>query len=801
MPDIAYGSSNDPALPPINLPSFGDGAPRQPLRIVINKAPQPAVQQTQAPAPAAGAPQDDPWAAFPDAPAATTAPAKAAEQKPAEKQASSEGDAWSAFPDQPPPGAPGSTQPAPAKREVETGEAASRGILNSLTFGAAPAIAGLASASGMPSEAKNEDEVDINPIRPVVGAARLLHNYFSDHPDPDVQAAYEKGRKDALDQQTLSQEQHPTAYLAGQLGGALLTPMGVLGPVAKATTVLPRIARGMAVGAGGGALFGTGEGLSEGDNLADLVTDAGKGAVTGGAFGTVGSTGAELLGKGASKVMSIARGTRDVDAEAGRRVAGALASDFENQGAALTPEEIAAGNAAGTPRAIVDTGGERTRALARSSANTSPEGRQALTEMTQSRFEQQSPRIAGFIRNLTGGGHAADDAEALSAVARKVNKPLYAKAYAAGDKPIWSPELERLTGSPSVKAAINGAVTRGKDRAINDGMGAFRPTAKVTPDGQLIFNKGPTGVPTYPNLQFWDYTQRELRDLAEAASRTGRKEEAASLKGLHAQLRAELDRLVPEFGKARQTAASFFGAENALDAGRKFVMMNAPIAEVRRALSKMSAPERELFARGFASDLADKIERTGDSRNVLNSIFLNNSAARQKIELALGPGRTDQLEALLRIEDVVDHARKALGNSTTARQLTEMGLAGGAVATFEGVKEHDFNPTHIIVAALTYGAVRHGAKIIDERVARRVGEMLASDDPAVLAKGVKVVASSPVYFNALRRATGAASRIGAHDIGPGRAAAGVAAVLQGTLGRAEETLEHTEHPSYSDSGQ
>lgn len=682
------------------------------------------------------------------------------------------------------------------------------GLKDALTFGFAPVISGAANASGIeaPDMTAVHPAGDFGAItdtmkyfgRPVVGAVKMLVNALSDHPDPEVMAAYQRGRQAALDQAQIEKEQHPTAYLTGQIVGALAGPQfGLL----KGATATSRIARSIGAGGGAGALFGAGEGLSNNEAPEDVALDAGKGALTGAGFGLAGSTAAELGSKAASKVASVVRGTRDVDAEASRRVAQALTSDFENSGPALQDADIATANAAGVPRAIVDAGGERTRALARSSANTSPEARQALTEMTQSRYENQSSRIAGFIRNLTGGGRAGDDSEALATAARKVNKPLYAKAYTAGDRPIWSPELERLTGSPAVKTAIAGAVARGKDRAISEGMGAFRPHAEVTPDGRLLFKKGPSGVPTYPNLQFWDYTQRELRDLATAAERQGRKEEAGALKSLHAQLRAELDRLVPEFAKARQTAASFFGAEDALDAGRKFVMANADIPGARRALSKMSPAERELFARGFASDLADRIERTGDSRNVLNSIFLDNSAARQKIELALGKARADQLEALLRVENVVDQARKALGNSTTARQLAEMGLAGGAVATFEGIREHDFNPAHIIAAALTYGAVRHGAKIIDEKVARRVGEMLASNDPAVLAKGVKIVATTPAYFGALRRAMGAAARTGAHDVGPAKAAAGTAAVFGSALGALEREAEPPHETVSEGSGQ
>jgi hypothetical protein len=53
-----------------------------------------------------------------------------------------------------------------------------------------------------------------------------------------------------------------------------------------------------------------------------------------------------------------------------------------------------------------------------------------------------------------------------------------------------------------------------------------------------------------------------------------------------------------------------------------------------------------------------------------------------------------------------------------------------------------------------------------------VGELLASDDPTVIAKGIKIISASPVMFNLLRYATGAGSRVAAHEVGPRRALAG-----------------------------
>jgi hypothetical protein len=347
-------------------------------------------------------------------------------------------------------------------------------------------------------------------------------------------------------------------------------------------------------------------------------------------------------------------------------------------------------------------------------------------------------------------------------------------------------------GSEAVPKAMAGAVERGRNRAALDGYGAFNPRVKATPDGKVVFQKGANGLPAYPNLQFWDYTQRELRDMATAAERAGRNEEAATLKGLHGKLLGELDKAVPEFGNARGVAAKFFGAADAHEAGADFVRRNVDWREAGRLLSKMSDPERELFARGFASRLADEIEKTGNRNNVLDSIFLDSPLAKRKIVMALGQERANQLEALLRAESLIDQARKALGNSTTARQLRELGMSAGhgvagagAVGALEAVKEHDFEPSHVIAAALLFGAARHGAHVIDDRVARHIGKLLVSSNSRELQRGLEIVTKKPVLMNALRQATAGTARVGAHDIGTRKALAGGAALLESSLGSDE----------------
>lgn len=523
------------------------------------------------------------------------------------------------------------------------------------------------------------------------------------------------------------------------------TVAGVVGqiaalPVAPAASLAGRAAQGAAIGAGA-------SGAAELADTKDLRS-AGLAALGGAALGGIAPPALEGIAAGAGAVGRAVggpvRALANADAEAARRVSGALSRDAAIGGQQLDETALRAAHAAGQPAVVADMGGETTRALARSAANTSPEARQALSDVANQRFESQAPRVSEFVMGLGSGQDAISARESLKEAARRANAPAYRRAYAEGEKGIWTPELERLAGSPDVLAAMKSAGVTGKSRAINEGYGAFNPGVVITDDGRVIFKAGKQGVPTYPNLQYWDYVKRDLKDASQAAYRAGRTEEGSRIAEQERLLRAELDRIVPSYAKAREGAAAFFGAEDALGAGENFVTAKGKNSEYARVIAKMSAPERKLFADGFASRLSQNINETGDRRSVLNSIF-QSPAARERVTLALGKERAKEFEAFLRVEGLMDSLRTAVqGNSTTTRQLIEAGLAGG----IGGYLSADNFSAGAMLGALA----RAGKMRIDARVAKRVGEMLASSDPAEFQKLAKMAAKNKPIMEFIKAA-------------------------------------------------
>lgn len=121
-------------------------------------------------------------------------------------------------------------------------------------------------------------------------------------------------------------------------------------------------------------------------------------------------------------------------------------------------------------------------------------------------------------------------------------RPYYQQAFQEGDRVIWSQELQRLAGAPSVVSAMRGAVRTWQDNAIADGFGAFRPGAMVE-GSEIRFMGGRTGIPAMPNLQFWDYTKRMLDDRVRTALQSGQRDKARVASTLVRRLRMELDNL------------------------------------------------------------------------------------------------------------------------------------------------------------------------------------------------------------------------------------------------------------------
>jgi hypothetical protein len=336
--------------------------------------------------------------------------------------------------------------------------------------------------------------------------------------------------------------------------------------------------------------------------------------------------------------------------------------------------------------------------------------------------------MVSFLKDTFQLPDAGPTLDKLHDAAKAANRPAYAKAYAQGQG-LWDDGLEQLSQAPVVQQAIRLAFVTGRNKDALAGFPPLKnPFSMNKETGHFQLAEGAT-----PNLQFWDHVKRNLDKLGAEGQAHSR------------ALRDHLDDLVPSYKDARSGAAKFFGAEDALEAGAKFASMSGrdtiKLHEARQALSKMGDAERKLFETGFVSNLIGKIEGAREGQDVVKAIF-NSETAKQQIRLALGDERAAQLEAKLLTERAMNGLKIAVqGNSWTARQLAELGLAGGTTGSIGVLGAYTQDP-QAIAASFLVGGLAAGRYKIDQRVAKRVGEMLASSDAGVIQKGVDIIAKS-----------------------------------------------------------
>jgi hypothetical protein len=443
---------------------------------------------------------------------------------------------------------------------------------------------------------------------------------------------------------------------------------------------------------------------------------------------------APFRGSAANTVRSLVNPER----EATRRVGTALARDEATDAAAtaagrptrnLTDAEYHLAQQTGQPVAIMDTGGEVTRALARSAANVSPEARTTLQGAIDTWFETQADRASSFLAELVGSpANAHATRQAMERARPPTLGPIYDAAYRNGRVGVYTPELAALEASPALQTAMARATQM---LEAKQAAGTLQTAAR-----------GPTGNPT---LEYWDQVQRALRDQISRLRISGAREQARDIEQLRARLMAELDATFPFYGNARATAARFFGAEDALEAGENFATQRFGLDQSRQTVNSMTANERAMFRQGFASRLIENLNNASDRRSVITQLT-GSPAARERLEIALGANGARQMEAFMRVEQVMDFARSAVqGNSTTARQLVEMGLG----ATGAGLTYYDPSSPSGAVAILG-AALLYGGRRGDQRVAQRIAEMLIDQDPAVRQRALQQVAYNGRFMAALR---------------------------------------------------
>lgn len=633
--------------------------------------------------------------------------------------------------------------------------AANRGATQGVTFGFGDEINALSQASGWKSEESGLGSL-----------ATGAYKYFTGDKEAEQRYNAALARNRLLNK--TAQEQHPWAYGGGELAGSL--PAMAAMPEASFARV-PAFGRAMLKGAQVGAEYGALSGAGEADEGSRL-----SGAGMGAAEGLIGGAAAPVvtagIGKVARPIANTVMGAINPERQAAKGVAAALDADQEliRQGKVkgMSEADWMRAKAAGEPVTLADLGGPNTQSLLRSAANASPEARGKIEKIIGDRFEGQSQRVAADVRNLVNGGADAwKTGDQLVADYDAKRTPLYVNAFMQHNaQAVWDDTLEQITQAPSVQNAIRIANVTARNDAARRGMTPMRGSPFVFDDaGRMTLRTDEDGNHTLiPNLQYWDSVKKALDKAGSPEA-----QQWARI------LRDHLDTIVPEYGAARGFAANYFGESNALQAGRKLAGKQVDPEIIRRTMAKMDPDERDLFREGYASDWANRvILNFRDTRDVTKAMF-NSPNELARAEAVFGPQGVQALKTRMDLERIMDGARQAMGNSTTARQLIEAGLAGaggaglgygigsmfgegnggmGALAGAGlGLHRPGENPLARHAARMLMTGAQAGAQrvsqFVDRGTASRVADLLMSNDPDKRRLGLAAAMKDRRISNAL----------------------------------------------------
>ena len=586
------------------------------------------------------------------------------------------------------------------------------------------------------------------------------------HANSTAYSDYVKGQRDI---RAGYADRAPLASISGNVVGALATYGGLAKIPGMATTLgveavptvvaangqktvgLMDIVRQATNAAGSNQIIGTADSMARGDTPLDAFTNNLTGSGIAAALPVL-SAGTRAAGRFANeKIIRPIAALANRENEATTRLAGAMGQDLAS-GARMTAADEAMAAKAGADVVNADRFGSAIRTLARTASNVSPEADNAFKNLTEQRFLTQGNRAVNFVKTLMGG--ATDDLalqDRLRTAARATNKEAYDAAYAAPKaKAIWSTQIRQLATATPFKQALKEADEVAANEAAITGQKAIRNPFTFDADGNVTGLRPLSGGGyAYPNLEYWDIVQRTLRTKADEAAAAGKRLLSSQIKDMRTALLNELDGAVPQFKKARQGAAGFFGAEDSIDAGKKAWASTKSTPEIERAVAGMSKAEKEAFSVGFSSEMIDAINASKDRVNVINSIF-GSQSARDRIRIVLGPQKARELEAYVKVEQTLHLLKDAVsGNSTTAKQLIAAGVLGGG----GGFLMSGGDPTQALGWAGIAAAGRRGlqmlGKRVDDQVMKVVAEALASSDPAKMQRAIQNASISQAHLDAI----------------------------------------------------
>ena len=506
----------------------------------------------------------------------------------------------------------------------------------------------------------------------------------------------------------------PYESMGLQIAGGL--PSGLLGAgraaVGSGARMIPKIFRGASAGTSHGGLSGAGR-AEEGKRLEGAETGAKFGAATGAAFPVV--TGAL---KGAGKFLGKAFApttTQNIQANMMLRRAmddDALTPDLIQKGLTQLPAKLGR---------IPDVAGKRANALRDlTRAAIAQQGQKGGAKFLGERQDEAGMRALESVDTNLANEGLDDFLDKTSEIRRITANKNYDEFY---KNPVQlDQKLKNFFENDAED--FDEAYKMAKTIARREGI-QLPPLFEVV-DGNKVFAQ--------PNARMLDYIKQGMDALVDRTYKNEGGTLGKSLQKVRDDYRDHLDKIMPDYPKARSEYAGLSAAMEAAEIGEKFI--NNPRKIGLNILERMGDHEKEAFQVGVAEALRYKIMNTDEGLNVAKKLF-NKPEIKKRLRLAF----TDEASFKKFEQDMNNEIQmfqtgeRGLGGSPTKR--IEMDVDALGVANDLG----NMNVSNLV------GRMFGESPDAPEEVNARISELLL--DKAKEEEALKILSSgSPALRNA-----------------------------------------------------
>lgn len=528
--------------------------------------------------------------------------------------------------------------------------------------------------------------------------------------DESFGEGYTRHRDEAREANRRAEQENPGSYLSGELGSALVPGFGAfkgLSMVPKAGKYYDKLSTtGKVVGAGAvsGGVGGYGASTAEdaGGMLADTATGAAVGAIAAPVLGKLASVGGNAIGGTASAAY---RKLFDDPEDMANRL---IREDLEEVG--FTNPQDVFDEAAKTGGRLANLS-PTLRGDAVIASKVPGPGRQVANDAVREDQAGQSARLTETIHESVQPKWT-DFQQFKTAVADQREKqaaPFYKSAYETDFQP--SEMLLRMQNVPFVRDALIKAQESMKD--------AVPSSSSDLGGANLPGNK----------LELFDLAKREMDDAISRLRVAGSFDKARRMGALKRAWVDELDKLVPDYKKARGIYAGAKEMEDASDLGRYVLSDTKMQAGDLAQITKDYGPgEWDALRIGLVQNMIDIMKNAGPNASKSGRLFATD---RHKDVIGhIYPDKKSMglLEESIEGENTRNLLRnETLGGSATAERLAAKeridarrgdGVVGSVAEFVRRVYNRDVNPERMSEADYNELAKKLYSKLSIEEITK-----------------------------------------------------------------------------------